>query len=98
MIKHLRTVNISPTSEEAELTPLFFVKLSNEKSKTKNTIYLNRSYIELALNSNGKAELYFHAYMWTAYIEKVAEMCGKQNDAILADPEILRMHSLSTKP
>lgn len=25
---------------------------------------INKSFIELAMNANGKADLYFHAYFW----------------------------------
>ena len=99
MIKHLQAVRVPLGESQPEVTPCFCVSIAQEKDEEKNYMtHLNRSYIDLALNANGKADLYFHAYLWTTYIESVAEKCGRQRDGVLADPEILRMTCLSTKP
>ena len=53
-------------SEQVELSesPFYF---SLKENDAKAFISLNRDYIMLTLAANGKAELYFHAYMWTTF-------------------------------
>lgn len=48
----------------------------------------------LTLSANGKAELYFHAYVWTAY----STMLAAQYPDLEVCPEIKRLQSLSNKP
>lgn len=31
-------------------------------------IDINKAYLELTMKANGKADLYFHAYMWDKYL------------------------------
>jgi hypothetical protein len=61
LITHLLTVEASeiPDLEESSFT----ITLKEEDKSA--LIALNRDYIQLTLAANGKAELYFHAYMWT---------------------------------
>lgn len=35
---------------------------------------INKSFIELAMNANGKADLYFHAYFWEQYLKSLDVM------------------------
>lgn len=60
---------------------------------------MKSSHFELAMRANGKAEIYFHSYFWTTYIDKLASACGQDDSEQLANsPEIARMRSLSTRP
>ena len=39
-------------------------------TKEKNIVVkINKSFIELAMKANGKADLYFHAYFWEQYLK-----------------------------
>ncbi len=53
---------------------------------------LSKGYIELTLTANGKAELYFHAYFWTAYANMLCYA------PLLETPQIKRMGPLAQKP
>lgn len=61
LITHLLTVEPSEISDLEE--SLFTITLKEEDKSA--LIALNRDYIQLTLAANGKAELYFQAYMWT---------------------------------
>jgi hypothetical protein len=69
LIKHLKTVKSAtkPWDFTADIT--IALVNSEEGEADKDMLHLERSYVELALNANGKAELYFHAYLWKAYLE-----------------------------
>lgn len=44
-------------------------------NKDKNIILkINRSFIDLAMQANGKADLYFHAYFWEQYLKNLDAM------------------------
>ena len=41
-------------------------------NKDKNIVLkINRSFIDLAMQANGKADLYFHAYFWEQYLKNL---------------------------
>ena len=61
-------------------------------------VCMKKSHFELALRANGKAEIYFHSYFWTTYIDAIAKACGQEGTEILNSPEITRMRCLSTRP
>ena len=65
----------------------------NEEDKSA-VLFLKRDYIMLTLSANGKAELYFHAYVWTAY----ASMLATEYPELVACDEIKRLSGLSNKP
>lgn len=44
--------------------------------------------------ANGKAELYFHAYFWTAYIKNLLDVNPNLENCI----EVKRMLNLASKP
>lgn len=44
--------------------------------------------------ANGKAELYFHAYFWTAYIKNLIDVNPNLENCI----EVKRMLNLASKP
>ena len=39
-------------------------------------VVLKKSHFDLTSRANGKAELYFHCYFWTSYIDSVARACS----------------------
>ena len=41
------------------------------------------SHFDLSLRANGKAEIYFHSYFWTSYIDNVALACGQEGSSLL---------------
>jgi len=43
--------------------------VSDEAREAKTVLSLNRDFIDVALKSNGKADLYFHAYFWHSFIQ-----------------------------
>jgi hypothetical protein len=56
--------------------PLYYVKVSSNDEKSHDisktvVLSLERNLVELALGSNGKAELYFHAYFWYSFMQGV---------------------------
>ena len=59
---------------------------------------MKASHFDLALRANGKAEIYFHAYFWTTYVDTLAAACGQEGSDLLNTPEITRMRNLSTRP
>lgn len=41
-------------------------------TKDKNIVLkINRNFIDLAMQANGKADLYFHAYFWEQYLKQL---------------------------
>jgi hypothetical protein len=73
---------------------LFYITTNEAEDPSKKaSLRINDSYIELTLKANGKAELYFHAYFWTTYLEQMGSTPEQ-----LAIPEVKRMKNLSTKP
>ena len=59
---------------------------------------MKASHFDLAMRANGKAEIYFHAYFWTTYVDALAVACSQEGSDLLSTPEISRMRSLSTRP
>jgi hypothetical protein len=71
---------------------------------------LNKAFLELTMKSNGKADLYFHAYFWDKYLKQLQEACDKTDtkNADLGDidlygegsaaryPFVTRLQGLST--
>lgn len=57
--------------EHAKLTQKYEQKILEELNITKENVVLkiNKSFIELAMKANGKADLYFHAYFWEQYLK-----------------------------
>jgi hypothetical protein len=93
LITHLLTVDVSALTEQPKLSESLFRFSFREEDKS-STLCLKRDYIMLTLSANGKAELYFHAYVWTAY----AAMLAADYPDLEACPEIKRLQSLSIKP
>jgi hypothetical protein len=74
-----------------------FFDLNSESENKNERVKLSKAYLDLILSSNGAIELYGHAYVWVRYIEKFAELSGKQ-DQVGADVEFLRLQELAKKP
>lgn len=47
-------------------------KVSTAEDASSELLTIKRSHLDLAVKANGKAELYWHAYFWVAYVEQVA--------------------------
>lgn len=71
---------------------------ANKEEDSDSLIHIKREYIELTLNANGKAELYFHAYFWTTYFEQVAKAAGGDHSYLLKSTEAKSLSKLSIKP
>jgi len=71
-------------------------------SKDKNIVLkINRSFIELAMAANGKADLYFHAYFWEHYLKHLdliistqGSGAGPKND-VFSNPFMKRLSGLA---
>ena len=72
LIKHLKTVKSSDT--EWQFNSDFNVSTSGN---TNSLFTVEESYLDLTLNANGKAELYFHAYIWVSVIESLCSRTSK---------------------
>jgi hypothetical protein len=86
LVTHLLTVDVSVLTETPKLTESLF-RFSCTEGEKSATLCLKREYIMLTLSANGKAELYFHAYVWTAY----AAMLAAEYPELEASPEIKRL-------
>ena len=91
------TLPKNATIEAADVD--FEVHLIGEDSKSSNAgfLTLKKSHFDLSIRAKGKAELYFHSYFWTSYIDNLAATCGAEK-ASTEIPEITRMRSLATRP
>jgi hypothetical protein len=70
LLKHILKSELSLTSitlSEAYFFISSSINLPDETSSEDIVLQLRRDYILLTLSANGKAELYFHAYVWTSY-------------------------------
>lgn len=92
-----------PDSQHLELMSKYEQKIMEELniSKDKNIVLkINRSFIELAMQANGKADLYFHAYFWQEYLKNLDVLqskAGGQKTDIFSDqfPFIRRLQGLA---
>lgn len=60
--------------QHADLMNKYEQKIMDELNITKDkniVLRINRSFIELAMQANGKADLYFHAYFWEHYLKQL---------------------------
>jgi hypothetical protein len=64
LLDHLLSIKLVK-SEAKPLSPLFFI--STRENHTDAIIKINKKHVDMTLQANGKAELYFHAYFWTTY-------------------------------
>jgi len=64
----------------------------------KSFVVLKKSHFDLSLRARGKAELYFHAYFWTTYLDTVAKACGQDSSTFESVPRIATLRNLSTRP
>ena len=61
-------------SESTELNSKYEQKIMQELGITKEKnicLKINRLFIDLAMQANGKADLYFHAYFWEVYLKQL---------------------------
>lgn len=74
--------------------------MDEDDSQKEDDIFwtLKKSHFELVLKAKGKAELYFHSYFWTNYIDNLAQACGQEGSDTREIPELQRMTSLSSRP
>ena len=91
LLKHLREVVTMGQPEcNVDFSPVLYFDLNPSSESSGDRVKLQKEYLDLALTSNGAIELYVHAYVWVKYLEKLAEISGKQ-DRIEFDPEFLRL-------
>lgn len=70
-------------------------------SKDKNIVLkINRSFIELAMAANGKADLYFHAYFWEHYLKHLdllisVQASGAAKNDVFQNPFMKRLSGLA---
>jgi hypothetical protein len=92
LVKHLLSIKVPPTEKTTLKEPVFYISSKDDNKKA--ALILNQDYINLTMMSNGKAELYFHAYFWTTYISGVS----KESPQLMNCLEVKRMLSLANKP
>ena len=62
LVSHLKDLeDVKPNSAST----LHFIKVSDEPS---DSFTISQQNMELTMKSNGKADLYFHAYFWQTYL------------------------------
>lgn len=60
--------------EHTELNSKYEQKIMQELGITREKnicLKINRLFIDLAMQANGKADLYFHAYFWEQYLKQL---------------------------
>jgi len=67
------------------LRPLFFI--STGETEAEAVIKINKKYVDMTLQANGKAELYFHAYFWSTYFNQIAG----DNSELSSCPHVKRL-------
>lgn len=92
LITHLLAMDTAKPPTEKLSEKLFYV--SSKENDSSAALVLKREYVSLTLSANGKAELYFHAYVWTAY----TAMLSKEFPEVQSCSELKRMAALSLKP
>jgi hypothetical protein len=116
ILKHLQQLESTEVTEES--VPQIYVKLQGNESSSaegsseakdaenespKNTVLtLKRSFLNLTLKANGKADLYFHAYFWHSFALSLylrADPSGTLDtfdaDVIKRSVEHQRLHGLA---
>ena len=64
LIHHLINLCADEPAEAPVITQSFRVGLENDSED----FSINREFLDLTVKANGKADLYFHAYVWTQYL------------------------------
>ena len=85
LITHLKTLparaseqsNLGATKEDFKINLVGDSEESQQDESKTSFISLKRSHFELTLRANGKAEIYFHSYFWSSYLDTVASACGQ---------------------
>jgi hypothetical protein len=70
LIQHLASLKISENSEPIEITQSFKVELDTN-DEVDGVFSINKEFLSLTVRANGKADLYFHAYVWTQYLKSL---------------------------
>lgn len=101
MLTHLlNSVNLKIDSSLSLSKELFYVNsAASEREQqasdsSKVELCLKREYILLTMSAKGKAELYFHAYVWSSYAQMLSSTCPELQDC----PQIQSLNKLSVKP
>lgn len=80
LIEHLSTLGNDEPESDVEISSGVEVTLVDDASEVEG-LTIQREYLELANKANGKADLYFHAYVWTQYLDaNKAALEGLNND------------------
>ena len=68
--KDTKSIDDSIYTKELELVQKYEKRIFSELGITEDNILIdiNKAYLELTMKANGKADLYFHAYMWDKYL------------------------------
>ena len=64
--------HVKLAEEEKDL----FTAISADPENDSPLLVLKKSHFNLLFRANGKAELYFHCYFWSTYIDSIAVLSG----------------------
>lgn len=69
-VKDSKSIDDSIYDVEVELVKKYEKRIFTELGITSENIVLdiNKAYLDLTMRANGKADLYFHAYLWDKYL------------------------------
>lgn len=83
-----------------QLTVLFKATLTDGQAAAASdefSLELNRAYMELNLKSNGKMQLYIHAYVWSEYLAQVKAKLAPDFEDV-ASQHATRLAKFALKP
>lgn len=74
LLKLLQSTKSKEEAEKPQLSTIYFIKIKSAKEEVqenpekKTFLEVDECFIQLTLKANGKADLYFHAYLWFNFI------------------------------
>lgn len=101
LLAHLQGVPLDEALEAVKADDIYYIKLDggdaeSAENDSKTLFSLRRDFIDLALQANGKAELYFHAYFWMQAITNLSQGTEEALDKLVASHvEVKRLKNLA---
>lgn len=81
-MKDSKSIDDSVYVREQDLVQKYEKRIFSELGITDDNIMIdiNKAYLELTMKANGKADLYFHAYMWDKYLRDLQQKYDKATE------------------
>ena len=110
LLKHLQ--RLKGEHDTQKVSPLLYIRINHDNQDVQDSskatqddksvlISFSKTFIDLTLNANGKADLYFHAYIWLILIESLYERSnagsvdGFEEKIVNSSVEVLRLKGLA---